>query len=247
MIPYYSKHGLTIYLGDCQGTLRVPTLDPVDLIVTDPPYRGIPGGATPGPDKPTGILASNNGKIFEHNDITTADYAHLFFEVLTDPAHCYVMINNINLESALTDFREAGFLFHNLLTWSKNNATPNKWYMKDFEPILFFRKGAAFMINNPSAKATLRYPNPRPKLHPTEKPETLLRELIQNSSQPGQVVLDPFMGSGSTLEAAYKSKRQAIGIEIDEQYCQIAVERIEKLAHRPVYQLHFADGANVTV
>lgn len=157
--------------------------------------------------------------------------------IATDPAHCYVMINNLNLESALTVFRQAGFGFHGLLKWQKNNATPNNWYMKDFEPILFFRKGRAFPINNPSAKATLHHPNPRNKLHPTEKPETLMREMIQNSSQPGQVVLDPFMGSGATLQAAAKSHRQAIGIDLDEQYCRVAADRIERHFHQPVYQL----------
>lgn len=242
MNEIYRQKGIIIYHGDCRNIL--PALEPVDLIATDPAYRGIPGGKTPNPVKPTGILAANDGRLFEHNDIATADYARLFFAALKEPAHCYVMINNLNLESALTDFRLAGFRFHNLLIWDKTTATPNSWYMKNFEPILFFRKGAAFPINNRSAKATLRHPNPRRKLHPTEKPETLMRELIQNSSRPGQVVLDPFMGSGSTLEAAYKSGRRAIGIDLDEQYCQIAAERIERLAHRPVYQLSFDAEAN---
>ena len=147
------------------------------------------------------------------------------------------MINNLNLKQALVDFEAAGFDFHGLLTWQKNNATPNRWYMKDFEPILFFRKGRAFPINNASAKATLHHPNPRHKLHPTEKPETLMRELIQNSTQPGAMVLDPFMGSGSTLEAAYKSGRQAIGIDLDAGYCRVAAERIERLCHRQVWQM----------
>jgi site-specific DNA-methyltransferase (adenine-specific) len=232
--PYYSQHNIIIYHGDCRDIL--PTLEPVDLIVTDPAYRGI-GGGKPSPQGPTGILASNDGRLFEHNDIDTHDYAALFYAVLKDPAHCYVMINNKNLESALTDFRLAGFHFHNLLAWDKITATPNNWYMKNFEPILFFRKGPAFPINNPSAKATLYHPNPRNKLHPTEKPETLMREMIQNSSRAGEVVLDPFMGSGATLEAAYKSNRQAIGTEIDEKYCRVAAERLDKLLHRPVYQL----------
>ena len=245
-MAYYTRAGLTIYHADLRDIL--PTLAPVDLIATDPAYRGISGGKTPNPVKPTGILAANDGRLFEHNDIDTSDYAHLFYAALKDPAHCYVMINNLNLEAALTDFRQAGFQFHNLLVWDKGNATPNNWYMKNFEPILFFRKGAAFPINNRSAQAALSHPNPRNKLHPTEKPETLMRELIQNSSQPGQVVLDPFMGSGSTLEAAYKSKRQAIGIDIDEKYCQIAAERLDRLLHRPMYQISLDSvlQANVT-
>ena len=242
MNPYYTTHNLTIYHGDCRDIL--PTLAPVDLIATDPAYRGIGGGSKPHPSKPKGILASNDGKLFAHNNITTADYATLFYAVLKDPAHCYVMINNLNLQAALNDFTAAGFGFHGLLMWQKNNATPNRWYMKDFEPILFFRKGCAFPINNPSAKASLHHPNPRDKLHPTEKPETLMRELIQNSTQPGGVVLDPFIGSGSTLEAAYTCNRGAIGIDLDLKYCQVAAERLERLCHKQVWQMSLITSNN---
>lgn len=235
--PYYHRAGLTIYHGNCLELL--PTLGPVDLIATDPAYKGISGGNAPQAGKPTGILAANDGRLFAHNNITTAEYAGPFFAVLKEPAHCYVMINNLNLKQALIDFEAAGFRFHGLLSWLKNNATPSRWYMKDFEPILFFRKGAAFPVNNPSSKATLRHPNPPNKRHPTEKPVTLMMELIQNSSQPGQLVLDPFMGSGATLEAAHRSQRHAVGIDIDEKYCQIAAERIERLFQQgqSIYQL----------
>lgn len=224
---YYQHDGITIYHGDCRKIL--PQLDPVDLIVTDAAYEGISGGNTTDKRRCSGILSVNDGKIFTHNDIKTNEYAHLFYAVLNDPAHCYIMINNLNLEDALRDFREAGFGFHNVLPWIKNTATPNRWYMKDIELTLFFRKGAAFQINNCSEKASCPYPNPKGKIHETEKPVSLMEKYIRNSSQVGQIVLDPFCGSGSGLEAALNLGRRAIGIDIDESKCEVAARRIEKV------------------
>lgn len=228
MQPYYHDAYTTIYHADCRALL--PQLDPVDLIVTDVAYETISGGNTTDKRRCSGILKINDGKIFAYNDIKTAEYAHLFYGVLADPAHCYVMINNLNLEDALRDFREAGFGLHNVLPWIKNTATPNRWYMKDVELILMFRKGAAFPINNCSEKASCFYPNPRQKLHEVEKPVELMSKLIRNSSQPGQVVLDPFCGSGSALEAARRLGRRSIGIDIDEKYCEVTARRMEQIS-----------------
>jgi site-specific DNA-methyltransferase (adenine-specific) len=240
MMPYYTRNGITIYHGDCRHALRwlIDSGVTVDLIASDVAYRCIGGGS--GSDNgPVGVLAKNDGKIFTHNNIKTADYAGLFFDILRDPAHCYVFINVLNLHAALTDFLriddKRGFQLHNLLGWKKNTVTPNQWYMKDMEPILFFRKGAAFPINNPSAKTTLSYPNPpAPKRHETEKPYLLMQELVTNSSQPGELVCDPFMGSGSTLEACWRTRRRCIGIDIDERYCEIAARRVDALIDIPV-------------
>ncbi len=237
MTPYYQANGITIFHGDCRDALS--QLAQVHLVATDPAYRVIGGGSNKGDkSRPSGILAKNDGKIFKHNDIKTSEYAGLLFDVLHDPAHLYLFINDLNLRDALNDFDAVGFEFHGLLNWYKTNATPSRWYMADSEPILFFRKGAAFPINNPSAKATLRYPSvpPAEKKHPTQKPVLLMMELIQNSSQPGQTVLDPFCGSGSTLIAGLRSGRRAIGIEIDEQYCEVAASWVEEEASCKVRQ-----------
>ncbi len=224
LTSYYQDDQTIIYHGDCREIL--PQLSQVDLIVTDVAYEGISGGNSPHRTSPSGILKNNDGKIFSYNDIKTSDYASLFYNVLSDPAHCYVMINNLNLEDALRDFREAGFGFHNVLPWIKDNATPNRWYMKDVELGLFFRKGRAFPINDCGEKASCLYPNPKGKIHETEKPVSLLLKWIRNSSQLGQTVLDPFMGSGSTLESARILGRQSIGIDIDEAKCEVAARRL---------------------
>ncbi len=222
---------LTLILGDAVRLLRSVPDGSVDLIVTDPPYRTISGGnSTPG--GPVGILAENDGKIFEHNDLAFDDYLPSLFRVLTDPGHMYMMVNFLNLEAGLAAVRRAGFDIHGLLTWQKNNALPNRWYMKNQEHVIFARKGSARTIYTPGVKQCVSVPNllGGGRNHPTEKPIELMKIYINASSRPGDVVLDPFMGSGSTGVAALHSGRRFIGMEIDAEYYNRAVSRCDARA-----------------
>ena len=121
---------------------------------------------------------------------------------------------------------EAGFKLHNILIWKKNTANPNRWYMQDKEYILFFRKGHAFPVNDKGIKSVIEVDNiVGNRVHESQKPVELMRILIAQSSQPGDVVLDPMMGSGTTGVAALLLGRQFIGFEIDEKYLPIAARR----------------------
>lgn len=123
---------------------------------------------------------------------------------------------------------KAGFIFQNLLVWDKGNATPNKFYLNALEFIIMLRKGGQRYINNMGTTNILRVKNIiGNKLHPTEKPVAVNEILIENSTEPNQVVLDPFMGSGSCGVACKELGREFIGCEIDEKYFEIAKNRIE--------------------
>ena len=138
------------------------------------------------------------------------------------------MTNTINLEKYLTLARETGFGLHNVLIWEKNNCTPNRWYMKNCEYILFLRKGKAKRINNVGSKTVHSFDNIiGNKNHPTEKPVSLMEYYITNSSNVGDTVLDPFMGSGSTGVACLNTNRNFIGMELDKNYFEIARKRIK--------------------
>ena len=149
-----------------------------------------------------------------------------FYRILKPDAHCYVMINVLNLEELLTVARDAGFKLHNVLTWDKRTATANRWYMNDCEFTCFFYKGAAKRINNCGSKRRFVADNPRNKSHPTEKPVSLMQHYIENSSQEGELVLDPFAGSGSTAVAAQQSGRRWLSMEMDAGFYYAAVARI---------------------
>ena len=99
--------------------------------------------------------------------------------------------------------------------------------MKNCEYTLFLRKGAAFPIKNMGSKTVHKFQNPIGcKLHPTEKPVGLMQLYIENSSNPEDTVLDPFMGSGTTGVAAANTGRRFIGIEMDVGYFTAASARI---------------------
>ena len=94
------------------------------------------------------------------------------------------------------------------------------------EYVIFCRKGKAKYINNVSSKTVHKFENPRNKVHPTEKPTDLMGMYIENSSEHGEVVLDLFMGSGTTGVACVNTNRKFIGIELDTQYFNVAKDRI---------------------
>jgi DNA modification methylase len=224
----------------------------VDLAVFDPPYPTISGGSNDGEsgnwERPGGMLTKNDGRVFEMNDIPPEEYLPDLWRVLKPQAHVYMMCNLLGLRDGLLDVvQREGFEVHNLLPWIKNNVTPNRWYMKNVEYTLFMRKGPAFSIMNKGSKTAavfgdhpLDWPNPTsPKPHPTAKPVSLMKTYIENSSKPGDVVFDLFMGAGSTGVAAIDCGRQFIGVEADVLYYNIAKQRME--SHRPRRTLTAAD------
>lgn len=223
--------------GCALQTLAAMPDNSVDLIVTDPPYKVISGGNKSEwkSGYKTSVLHANDGKIFKHNAIKAEDWFAELYRVLKPGCHAYIMTNNLNLREYLNLAHAVGFKFHNLLRWDKNNKNANRWYMKDCEYTLFLYKPPAKTINNPGSAQGFAVPNPRNKRHPTEKPVKLFQHYIENSTKPGELVLDPFMGCGTAAIATIKSKvknLRFIGIEIDPDYYQIAQRRVEKAQKR---------------
>lgn len=220
--------------GDCLELMKDIPDESIDLVVTDPPYKTITGGRNNGKNskRPVGILNDNNG-LFKHKEVTLSVWIPELYRILKHSSHCYIFSNFLNLQELLNETIKAGFKLHNLLVWEKNNCVPSQWYMKNCEYVLFLRKGKAKWINNIGDSKTVHQFNNiiGNKKHPTEKPVKLLEFYIRNSSQEGEVVLDPFMGSGSTGVACLNTNRNFIGIELDENYFEIAKERIESLTH----------------
>lgn len=220
---------LKLLQGDCLELMQSIPDCSVDLVVSDVPYHIISGGCTNNAvyfeSIPTNVYAKQ-GKIFKHNDIEFSEWLPSVYRVLKDNSHCYFMVNGRNLKDLQTEAEKVGFKYQNLLVWDKGNCTPNRYYLNACEFILFLRKGNAKNINNLGSKTIISIPNVRNKSHPTEKPVDLMKILIENSSNENDIVLDMFMGSGSTGVACKNTNRNFIGIELDKNYFEIAKRRI---------------------
>ena len=240
----YKTEKYTLYNDDCITVLdnMIQNGDTVDMIFTDPPYRVTSRGNT---GNSGGMLKTKSfceGRVFKHNDIEIEDYLPKFYKVLKETGHCYIMTNHKNLIHFLKMIDEwedpdthEGFHFIKSLIWNKGNKIMGHFYMSQFEYILFPRKGAGKKINNCGASDLISIPNKKTKdetgknIHDTEKPVDLCKILIENSSNPNEVVFDPFMGVGSCGIAAEQLGRKFIGIELDSNYYEIAKSRIKNV------------------
>lgn len=219
--------------GDCLEILKKLPDGSVDLIVTDPPYLTPPKGNTGNSGGMFKKEINKKGKVFLYNNIDCLEYAPEFYRILKDGSHYYVMTNHVNLIHMLNVFTDCGFHFIKSLIWNKGNKIMGQYYMSQFEYILFFRKGKGIRINNCGTSDILNIPNIKTKnrngknLHDTEKPVELMKILIENSSKENEIVLDPFMGIGTTGIACLNTNRKFIGFELDKEYFEIAKKRIE--------------------
>ena len=240
----YKTEKYTLYNDDCITVLdnMIQNGDTVDMIFTDPPYRVTSRGNV---GNSGGMLKTKSfceGRVFKHNDIEIEDYLPKFYKVLKETGHCYIMTNHKNLIHFLKTIDEwedpdthEGFHFIKSLIWNKGNKIMGHFYMSQFEYILFLRKGAGKKINNCGTSDLISIPNKKTKdetgknIHDTEKPVDLCKILIENSSNPNEVVFDPFMGVGSCGIAAEQLGRKFIGIELDSNYYEIAKSRIKNV------------------
>ena len=224
---------IQVYNTDAIEWLKTLDNDSVDLIVSDPPYRVTQHGHSGlggifktkvGEDKKL------NGKLFEHNEVDVNDYAGELYRVLKPDSHCYIMTNDRNLQNFMNVFTSIGFNFCKLLIWDKQNKITNQYYMNQVEYILFMYKGRNKQINNCGTSNLISVNNVKNKTHnhPTEKPVELMEILIKNSTNEGDLVLDPFVGVGSTPVACQNLKRNFIGCELDKVYYDTTMERLNE-------------------
>lgn len=225
MKPYYESHGITIYHGDCREVL--PTIEPgtVDLLLTDPPYGMVFGGFR-GVQANVAADGARQGVRLVRQALWEARPA------MRDDAHFLVFCHWESWPD-FYDSASAYFAVKNALIWHKNRGGMGDFqleYSRDFEVILYGcvgrrriggRRDGAVLSGFPPVPSAKRF-------HPTEKPIDLLSHLVGKHSPDGGAVLDPFMGSGTALVAANNLGRRAIGIELEERYCEIAARRLDQ-------------------
>lgn len=216
---------------DCLDGLREVPDHSVDLIVTDPPYFLSMGHA--GSKTNAQSVQLNSNRAFNDLAICTPFYRQLFEEfarVLKETGSFYFF----------TDWRGYAYYFpminaalpvRNLIVWDKKSG-PGSFNSFAHELIIFgtyrskTKAGVGSNVWREAAFSSGARSTDGEKVHPTQKPVALLTRMIEDSTEPGAVVLDTFMGSGTTAVACLKSGRQFIGFELDGQYHAIAQQRI---------------------
>lgn len=207
--PYYEHGGITIYHGDCREIL--PQLEPVDLVLTDPPY-GIaysPGGGGNG--------WANCRKIFVGKDQVRGDDTPFDPRPLLPIAKQAVIWGANHFASRLPDSPT-------WLVWDKREGRVQNDFA-DCEIAWCSPNGPARVYHHLWCGAFRASHDPR--WHPTQKPLQLMKWCLAMYPDVEKVI-DPFMGSGTTLRAAKDLGRKCIGIEIEEKYCEIAAERLRQ-------------------
>lgn len=215
-----------LYHGDCLELMKEIPDGSIDMILTDPPYRMTKRGKSCRPN----WMANNMGdNIFSGNLPDTQTWMNQCFRILKNQTHFYTFTNTNEIQNYLNCATKAGFKLHNIISMIKDTGMPNRWYYKQTEFILFFRKGKAKPINDYTSRDNIKVIMPKissGKLHITEKPLNLISKIISNSSKENEIIFDPFLGSGTTCLAAKNLNRKFIGIEKDENYFKIAQNRL---------------------
>ncbi len=212
---------IQLYLGDCLDVMDKLINEgvPVDCLITDPPY----GMSYKSPSELHKVI---------HNDDNLdwlEPFARKAYDLLSDNAHGYVFCSHHHVERFKTTLSSV-FDYKNILIWEKNTVGLNDFltnYGPKYEMIIYFSKGKRY-LNGKREPNIFRYIKPKNELHPTQKPVDLIEYLISKSTHKGELILDPFMGSGTTGVAAKRLHRRFIGIEIDQAYFSIAKNRIEE-------------------
>lgn len=214
--------------GDCLVEMRKFPDKSFDLVLTDPPYDI--SGAPPGDSEIMSLGKYNSGAFY---DVTEGfDVSEVLSECrrILRKVNIFCFCSNRQIPEIMRWGQIQGF-YTTLLVWNKTNSVPfaNGVWRQDAEFIVHIReKGAYFEGDSEMKRKVVQMPiNPSEYGHPTEKPIELIKKYILIGSKEGDKILDPFMGSGTTLVAAKQLNRNAVGIEISESYCKIAQTRLD--------------------
>mgnify|MGYP000992070186 FL=1 len=249
--PTISKQGDIWHLGKhrviCGDSTKLETYQlllgdkKANLIVTDPPYNV--------------NVEETAGKI-KNDDMSDADFYQFLFNMfvnveqsMEEDASIYVFhadTEGLNFRKA---FKDAGFYLSGCCVWKKNalvlGRSPYQW---QHEPVLYGwkQKGKHQWFSDRKQTTIWEYDRPKSsKEHPTMKPVQLMAYPIQNSSMRGTLILDPFLGSGSTLIAADQTGRVCYGIELDEKFVDVIVKRYMEATEKTDVQL-IREGRTLT-
>src|SRR5512135_3074076 len=216
--PYYESDGVTIYRDDCRRILPLLPNGSIDFVLTDPPYLMKHVGrwdgerkTIVGDDDPSWLVPvfSEIWRVLKPDSFEVSFYGWQAADLF------------------VRTFKALGFRLVSHLAFVKNVWGLGRYTRGQHEAVYLLAKG------RPAAPArgisdVIEWEREQDAVHPNQKPVAALYPLVAAYAPPGGVVLDPFLGSGSTLRAAKDSGLGAIGIEVEERYCRYAAERLRQ-------------------
>lgn len=215
--------------GDIDNVKKLIGKDKIDLVLTDPPY-----GVAYVESKAGFTQNLANPKEIKNDHLQTENeyiaFNEKWLKILIPFLNNKNTIYIFNSDKMIFALRQAmisvGLYFSQLLIWVKSNAVIGRLDYLPQHELIAYAWHSRHSFKKSKDKSILFCPKPkRSKLHPTQKPISLLRRLILNSSKVGDVVFDPFGGSGGTLLACEQTKRKCLMIEIDPEYCATIIRK----------------------
>lgn len=251
---YFRKEDVSLFHDNCLDVLPLLERESIDLIFADPPYRLSNGGITCKAGKIALVDKGDWDKSqgFEEDYKFTYSWLKLCREVLKQSGSIWISGTPHNIFQVGYALQSLGFHIMNEITWFKPNAPPNlscRYFAHAHESLIWAKKSkdAKHTFNyevmkswndriSPAGKQmrsvwSIPLTPPEEKnngRHPTQKPLELMRRIILSSSREEDVVLDPFTGSGTTGVIAKEFGRKFVGVEIEKEFCDLAIKRINR-------------------
>jgi DNA modification methylase len=207
-----------IYNGDCVVGMQCLANESVDCVITDPPYL------VNYKDRDGRSVAGDSSYNAKWLDPACAE----MFRVLKNNSYAVVFYGANHIEKFVIGFKKAGFRIAGNFAFVKDYASSKRHLAYKHECAFLLTKGNPKLPKNPLSSVITGWKYTKNEYHPTQKPVNILSMLVSAYSQENDLILDPFMGSGSTAIASLDNKRHFIGFELDTQYHTNAMNRLQK-------------------
>ncbi|QDH92030.1 DNA methyltransferase [Gordonia phage Love] len=234
--PYYSDGFVTLYHGDCLSVMETQIAEcSIDVVLTDPPYSS--GGRRENARslRKSMTRTTADDAWIRGDAMSTNGFMHLirlcgieWRRVLKPGGHVLSFIDWRMAATLAAALETADLRQHPTLVWDKQRLGMGAVFRNQHEFIVHMSAGNPASPHRRDVPNVIGVPPVRNGEHPTEKPEPLLRTLLSVVATAGDVVLDPFAGSGATLTAAQSLGIKSVGVEADERYCEVIAKRLSR-------------------
>ena len=209
---------IDLHNGDCIEYMKNMEKNSVDLLLTDIPYNEV--------NRKSNGLRNLDKKEADGAEFDLEEAVNQFMRVTRGSIYVFCGIEQVSYIKKT--FRENG-LSTRLVIWEKTNPSPmngDSIWLSSVECCVYGKKPKA-TFNEHCKSSVLRFSCGRSKVHPTQKPLDLFDKIVKTSSNEGDIVFDPFMGSGTAGEAALRNGRKFIGCELNEEWFNLSKDRIK--------------------